>query len=886
LGEQPQPEDYQVRFPQLEPSWLVGAVAVPAETQAGPRDAAAAGKNTAQRLGDFEILRQIGRGGMGVVYEAIQVSLNRKVALKVLSSGLGLTPKAVQRFRREAEAAARLHHTNIVAVHAIGEEEGTHFYAMELIDGPSLDQIIRQVRQTSKGRPSPEAGSHQRTGTPATPKLAATAPYVPECHSRPILSVSSCGSDSHYFDTVAQMIAEVADALQYAHCQGVIHRDIKPSNLLLAPSGRLSLNDFGLARVLEQPGMTLSGEFVGTPAYMSPEQITAGRIPLDHRTDIYSVGATLYELLTLQPPHQGVSREQVLAQIVQKEPKAPRRIQKNVPLDLETICLKCLEKDPDRRYQTAGQMAEDLRRYVNRFAISARRAGPLRRLMKWVRRRPALAASLGCLFIAVGVALAFAYRANLTEQQRLTEQERARAQLLDEKIRNAYLIATSGDLERTDSAIKEIEKLGASTGQVRLLRGVVAYFRQDIARAIGELEQAVELLPESVAARALLAMSYQDAGVEKYERFILEMAQLSPSSPEDYLFKGYAREVNELGGLGLADLDEGIQRRDSLLGRALRTFARANRAIDSGQRQDAEAALDDANAARGMLPDNPLALYTSLYARLVVAGIYREAHLPQERVAVLQGAARDVQALERFIEFPNSAYALWLYFEEIGDKGKALAVSRRSFDRSRSALAAFYCVASLYQQGRFAEALRLLDQRRQPDLGGDVMRLFTLAELPDGPRLALAEYQKFEIAYPQEGWQARAKSEVLLFLGRNEQALATLRTARAPFAVSPDWRRFYDAMRQFDCGELSADAYLAKAGASRWKQFHVHYQIGLFRLADGDRAGARDHFQRAVDTRAFWIYPWTWSRMFLSRLENDPKWPPWIPVTESPPKLP
>ena len=880
LGEHPQPEDYQARFPQLDPNWLAGAVGVPVETQTERRDpgaAATSGRNNAKRLGDFEILRQIGRGGMGVVYAAIQTSLNRKVALKVLFSSLGLTPKAVQRFRREAEAAARLHHTNIVAVHAIGEEEGTHFYAMELIDGPSLDQVIRQMRQTSKRHQSPEPRSDR--DSPPSPGLAAAVPYVPESDSRPVLSASSLGSDSHYFDTVARMIAEVADALDYAHRQSVIHRDIKPSNLLLAPSGRLSLNDFGLARVLEQPGMTLSGEFVGTPVYMSPEQITAGRIPLDHRTDIYSLGATLYELLTLQPPHQGVSREQVLAQIVQKEPKAPRRIQKKVPLDLETICLKCLEKDPDRRYQTAGQMAEDLRRYVNRFAISARRAGPVQRLVKWVRRRPAVAASLLVAFLAVCLAVAIAYRAHL-------EQEASRSQLMDEKISNAYLIATSGDLERTDNAIKEIEKLGASTGQVRLLRGVVAYFRQDIAGAISELEQAVELLPESVAARALLAISYSDAGKdEKYERFIVEMAQLSPSSSEDYLFKGYAREVNELGGLGLADLDEGIQRHDSLLGRALRTLARANRAIDSGQRQDAEAALDDANAARGMLSDNPLALYTSLYARLVAAGIYQEANLPQERMAVLQGAARDVQALERFIEFPNPAFASWLYFEEIGDRGQSLAVSRLSFDRSRSALAAFYCVASLYQQGRFAEALKLLDERRQPDLGGDVMRLFLLAELPDGPRRALAEYQKFEIAYPQEGWQMRTKSEVLLFLGRKEQALATLRTVRSPFCISPDWREFYEAMRQFDRGELSADAYLAKAGASRWKQFHAHYQIGLFRLADGDRRGARYHFQKAVETRARWIYPWAWCRMFLSRLDNDPKWPPWIPMKENPPKL-
>ena len=318
-----------------------------------------------RRLGDFEVVRELGRGGMGVVYEAHQVSLNRKVALKVLGGGLGLTGKAVQRFRREAEAAAKLHHTNIVPVYATGEQDGTHFYAMELIEGPSLDHVIRQMRQPGGSAPPP-----------ANPDV--TGPYVPQAESSSDspspLSSASLGSGSPYFDTVARMVAEVADALDYAHQNGIIHRDVKPSNLLLSPQGRLSINDFGLARVLEQPGMTLTGEFVGTPAYTSPEQITAGRIPLDHRTDIYSLGATLYELLTLQPPFTGKQRDQVLAQIVQKDPVPPRKINKRVPGDLETVCLKALEKDPDRRYQTAGQLADDLRRYLNRFAISARRA--------------------------------------------------------------------------------------------------------------------------------------------------------------------------------------------------------------------------------------------------------------------------------------------------------------------------------------------------------------------------------------------------------------------------------------------------------------------------------------------------------------------------------
>jgi len=227
-----------------------------------------------RRLGDFELLRELGRGGMGIVYEARQVSLNRKVALKVLSGGLGLTSKAVQRFRREAEAAAKLHHTNIVPVYATGEEDGTHFYAMELIDGPSLDHVIRQTRDVANPSSRVEAANAARE-QPATVGLAATGPFTPETKtgsSATSATSSSLGSGSQYFDTVARLIAEVADALEYAHKEGVIHRDIKPSNLLVSPAGRFSLNDFGLARMLEQPGMTMTGEFVGTPAYMSPSR--------------------------------------------------------------------------------------------------------------------------------------------------------------------------------------------------------------------------------------------------------------------------------------------------------------------------------------------------------------------------------------------------------------------------------------------------------------------------------------------------------------------------------------------------------------------------------------------------------------------------------------
>jgi serine/threonine protein kinase len=843
-----------------------------------------------QRLGDFEIVRELGRGGMGIVYEARQISLNRTVALKVLT-GLGLTPKAVERFHREAEAAAQLHHTNIVPVYTTGEQDGTHFYAMELVDGPSLDIVIRQLRdhaqqttanpEPTRLKPPPISGQAQ----PST-RLDATGPYVEFTHNAippANLGSSALESGGSYFDTVARMLAEVADALEYAHGQGIIHRDIKPSNLLLAPSGKLSINDFGLARILEQPGMTVTGEFVGTPAYMSPEQIASGRIPLDRRTDIYSLGATLYEMLTLQAPFDGKQRDLVLSQIMHKDPLAPRRLNPRVPVDLETICLKALEKDPDRRYQSAGELAADLRRHVNRFAISARRAGPVQHLVKWVRRHPAVAATLACLLVTLSAAFAFAYLAHSATEQleqadaRLRkEQENARTQLLEEKIQSAYAAAASSDPKRTDLAIKEIESLGASAGQVRLLRGLVAVFRQDTVSAINELEQAVKLLPESVAARALLVMAYCDHGLpEKSFEPYREMQALVPTSPEDFLFKGYAREINE-PGQGLADLNEGIQRRDSPLGRAMRAMVRTNRAIDVGRVEEAGAAIADADAARGMLPDNQLALVASGYARLTAAALYQDAKLPEKRAAVLKEAARDVKALEPFIGLSNPAWVIWQYHYDIGEHEQALQAARRAWERSSAPITVFYSITSLYRLGRSGEALKLLDARRQPDLMGDFCRGVVVAELPDGPRLANAEYQKIEQRYPRELSEVPTPSYLLMLLGKTEQARVNLRKIRIPPVQSQEWKDFYHARRQYWGGEISEEIFLAAAGGSRWQLCYAHYYIAMSRLARGDRAAARQHFRKAIDTRAIALFDWNFAEMFLSRLEQDPAWPAWI----------
>ncbi len=357
------------------------------------------------QIGDFRIEKRLGTGGMGIVYQAVQVSLNRRVALKVLPPGLILNQEtAVERFHREAQAAAKLHHTNIVAIYAEGEENGTCYYAMEMIEGQSLDQIIDDFRAAKGDKSAPEDFISMENG------VTCDEPESPEAvksNTQTTLSLSRGGSLQRHFDTIARLIADVADALDYAHSKGIIHRDVKPSNLMLGKDGRLSLMDFGVARMLEDQGITITGSFIGTPHYMSPEQIRGGGNKLNHRTDIYSLGVTLYELLTLKLPFAGDNQEQIITQILGREPHRPRQLDDRIPVDLDTICCKAIEKDSNRRYQTAGEFAEDLRRYINRYTIRAKRSGPIDKIGKFVRRHKvpvAMAAGIVLVSTIAGMA--------------------------------------------------------------------------------------------------------------------------------------------------------------------------------------------------------------------------------------------------------------------------------------------------------------------------------------------------------------------------------------------------------------------------------------------------------------------------------------------------
>ena len=312
-----------------------------------------------QRLGDFRIIREVGRGGMGAVFEAEQVSLGRRVALKILRFGGVSDPEAIERFKREAETIAKLHHTNIVPIFNVGSERGVNYYAMQFIDGQSLAEVLAERKQ----------------------------PLPPE--------------------QVAEWGLQASDALTHAHQRGVIHRDVKPSNLLLDKENRLWLTDFGLARRMDDVTLSMTGALLGTPRYMSPEQAAASTKRVDHRSDLFSLGATLYELLTGQPAFPGETPHDVINRILTCEPMPIRQVAKQVPRDLETICMKCLAKEPHQRYGAARDLADDLRAFLDGRPIRARRASLVELATRWLKaqqRSVKLAATAAALTLLLTIA--------------------------------------------------------------------------------------------------------------------------------------------------------------------------------------------------------------------------------------------------------------------------------------------------------------------------------------------------------------------------------------------------------------------------------------------------------------------------------------------------
>jgi serine/threonine protein kinase/WD40 repeat protein/tetratricopeptide (TPR) repeat protein len=554
-GERPSLQEYIDRFPEMadeiremfpalvEVERAQGDARV--ETSATPAAVAHPGQ-----IGDYQILREIGRGGMGVVYEAVQVSLGRRVALKVLPGHAVGDRKSLERFRREARSAARLHHTNIVPVYEVGREGDVSFYAMQLIQGQGLDQVIDELaRLRQPGGHGPAAPEPQASEAPATAgltpvtaaahrrrrelnrvaesllsgrllieglgspegdadaaiEMGATERFDPGATSDPtpaaangdrppdapaadasssavlpggthVSEVDSSTRRQPFFRSVAQIGRQAAQGLAYAHARGVVHRDIKPSNLLLDTAGVVWITDFGLAKA-EDDGLTATGDILGTLRYMAPERFRGGG---DVRADVYGLGLTLYELLTLRPAYDSSDRLKLIEQVKAREPARPRSLDGRIPRDLETIVLKAIEKEPGSRYPSAEAMGEDLRRFLADEPIRARQISTSERYWRWARRNPVIAAMGGVLtallvaVTAASLAAASHFRDSAWREADLAGREKI-ANARSQRDRKDALQARNDALQARNDALQARREAIEERDRSRLLSAGLAF---------------------------------------------------------------------------------------------------------------------------------------------------------------------------------------------------------------------------------------------------------------------------------------------------------------------------------------------------------------------------------------------------------------------------
>jgi tetratricopeptide (TPR) repeat protein len=802
------------------------------------------------------------RGGMGIVWRVWDRRFRRFLALKVMSGAKSANRRRMLHFRKEARVTARLAHPSIVPVHALGRlADGRLYYTMKLIKGQELKNRLK-------------AGPDQ--------SLQRTALL-------------------HDFVRVCQ-------ALAFAHKEGVVHGDLKPSNIMVGEHGEVQVMDWGLAKVLtESDDCSCVG---GTAPYMSPEQANGWINEVDRRSDVFGLGAILCEIITGHPPYIGPdpwsqARAAQLADAHQslRSCGADRRL-----IDL---AIKCLSSVPEARPKDASELEEQLTRYLasveeelhqtkvaeaeakaraeqqermrqlaeekveaeRRNAETERQARKLAEKAWW--RMVWGAASAGLFVVALLAAGFFALRNHDAWRKHL-------ADILD----RALTAAMSGDLDAAEQAIAEAERAGASTGQVHMLRGQIALHRGQSRKARQHLEKAAELLSQSVAVRGMLAAAYaSDGHWERYDRVMREIEKLTPSTPEDFLFKGYAVAYLE-PDRGLETIQQAFERRPMMgIALLLRAEVRAFVAQDTDNLKQAEGAVQDAKYARELLRNNPAAIWVSLEAHLAKAGVHEHREEPTQRSAELKLVGKDADDLKPFAGLPEAIVFRWLYFREMGKEEEVLDELRRASKETDHVSVNFCCALTLYRRGQpgdLEEALRVLERRA--GTYNDRLLPFVLAEVDypnkqyNWPARALKAYDDFAVR-TQDSAAVMDTQTVLCLLGKKEDAV------RASKALLGQPERFYTLRRDpllrclhFNVGDLPADELIRRAGRSRWDQCLAHYSVAMTKLAEGDRKGAQQHFDKLVKTRAFGWGEYDMGWVFQSRFAKDPNWPPWIPV--------
>ncbi|MBI5850314.1 MAG: protein kinase [Planctomycetes bacterium] len=835
-GLKPDPQVYLDAHPELADA-LHGVFRTIDFIEATSRSLNASELRCDQRLGDFRILREIGRGGMGVVYEAIQCSLDRRVALKVLPAGAALAGNAVERFGREAAIAARLNHPHIVPVHAVGEEQGIRYYVMQFIEGRSFAGHLKALG---------------RDGAPT--------------------------ADREWFSRVARWGFQVASALEYAHGMGTIHRDVKPSNLLLDANDDVWLTDFGLARSTALVSLTISGDVVGTARYMSPEQARGGHDMVDGRTDLWSLGATLYELLAQVPAFDGESRDQVLARIATGGPVPLRRVNPAVPRDLATVVETCMQRERERRYARARDLADDLRRFLDGHPIVARRPSVLVEAGRFLgRHRLHVAVTLITLVLA---ATSFA----LVLRLRSIQGEGLVADALDQ-------ILVEFDGGRAQRLLDDARSLGVDSAESHLYRALIPLLSGRPAEAIPSLEQALDRDQDHVEAGyalayALLATADREAGQLRLAR----AQDREIGSALGWLLRGYALAQIEAGEEVIASYDRAIAMR--------RDFAPAIEA--RAQYRTVHLLVDgDATALAPLLADcDALTVFRPTSARAFA--VQACGHWVGAAFAATQG---DHDAERRHLDVCRANFARALTLRVAGDSGVlarygAFLRDTGDFRGSADALARAILAEdakSVTEQPAFRHQ-RALSLQALGELGDALTEIDRACPTPPGPfplglqrAVLLAETGRLEEARaaardacavgPRDQETVSIDVAILELLGGEPDTSAPASGLKAtPSEARPDDDKAAAtrALIGYLAGSCTEQEALA-AARTPGSRCATTFAVACRALGRGDREAGRSALDDCLSTGVVLYLQHNLARVFRARIDADPRWPSWAP---------
>ncbi len=800
-----------------------------------------------QEIGGYSIVREVGRGGMGVVYEALQRSLDRRVALKVLPFGALLSSTAAERFAREAATAGRLHHTNIVPVHDIGEEQGIHYFAMQYIEGSSLSQHVKEMR-----------------GEGTEPDL-------------------------EYCRRVASWGRQVADALAYAHDEGIIHRDIKPSNLLLDFRDNVWVTDFGLARAEANATITVTGDVIGSARYMSPEQASGGRRPVDKRTDIFSLGITLFEILTRTKAFDAESREAVLNQVVTRQLPMLRKVSPSIPKDLETIVAKCLEKEPAMRYATARDLAEDCRRFVAGEPILTRRTPIVVKTIRFLNRHRVRVA--GALLILALVAIFMTMVSKYRRTQGQSSLDRAfEAVLQDQNSREAAKL------------LDEAESNGIDSARFHLCQGLVPLLNMKPLESIPHLKKALSKDPDNVEVCLAMALAYNLAtDFINGRRYFEKVSDREIDTALGWLLHGNALSCLQ-GSTAIESFNRAIElKADFIPAIQARSYYRANRLLNLGDRAELAPMLQDSEILVGCRPNRSgsyaFRARNHLYAA-AYAGTQPDLH--EEGTQWLADCRKDLDtalALRSETNFlPHLIEGFYFWF--VDDYQRAVIAFERMISLMQTTLGAvdatmqFWLATSRFALGNLEQALQ--------DAGDGTGHLSDYYPLPMIRAVMLAESGRLDEARTicranMDHYENNAQAFFLFTVGM--ELLGQREVSRR--AIEAFGQRdaakivFEDASQtalgpaaDYLAGRIDAAALLDAAAEHPGQRCEFAFYVALRELGQGNREAGLVALQTCIDTGVIIFGEYRLAKVLKARARADPRWPQWIEPKSPSPAVP